>query len=478
MYSKCRIDLLYCHAELVRRFSQSKDIWSLDTSADQDEELRLESQKIRCSSSVRSYRVVANLVTAPWTEPTIIRELQLWRVAFLWSIATLLYPSVTIPDADPRNFDGTDEKLQVFKDLVAEGGLDASTILSLFELMSTSDVEESTPVRGRGWLLVLLTELVGRGLVPVTSSLLNKIGTLLKNTDREIQQSQSCAPPTARDNEPPSTRLRVVGALMVESFSTSRSLREMALRSPSELIRVTARYVDALCEEDPRYIDVLIPDQLRKEEIDKTKSGDRIRLKINHAATFQFVEHLAVTCPAEVDGSGLDGPTQMLISLLGPSADDTLRESAERARNALAATRGSTVYGAFLQSILETEGVPIVGQSKEGLGDPSDPLSGDVVKMPNPSANYPREEEYETLQATDSVQPRPLAVSSPPIPQRTEDSREPAGAQGNHTTAVAPTSAKMLPSNDHDTAASIVGSQHAADPEVGERASSMSDSAK
>lgn len=354
------LDLLYSHTQLTKRYRATDTI-------------RVEHRRAYIilgldKSSAQSYKVISGITAEHRHELT--EELQLWRIALLWSIAVVIYPTNMAPDpgakANIHELPNEDMYLQDFSYLVDYGGLTGSDFLDLHALGPGLNTKPGSQVGSLNWLLVLLTELIRGRIVPVMPDLLDAINTLLQQSYDEKRAGSFSAGSSpadyATDQMTPSGRLKIVGALATEAYVESiRGVQAGGVgpdirgpvdrppviatdqsdnpgRAPAtilpHLVAATAGYVEALCGDNPDYVDTLAPNPSSLDLKVNRVAGPWIRLRYNHIATFRFIKHVAAESPGDVAGSGLPESMEKLIVKLDVE-DEELRQAARDAREAL-----------------------------------------------------------------------------------------------------------------------------------------------
>lgn len=252
------------------------------------------------------------------------------------------------------------------RDLVNDGGL-TGDFLDLLTIEPVLGVKPGPTIRSLDWLLVLCTELIRRQAALVTPDMLTRTVALLKQTHYEDQTGFCSADASSadyvKDQKRLSRSLKIVGALTAESYMAymRRDRADMGDRStygpmhdlpvittypsehldkpapdiPQSLVNTLAAFLEALCGDEPRRVDVLAPHPSSTDFVLDPVEGPWIRLKFDHTTMFRFIKHIAIRRPGGLAGSGLCAATEKLIAKLDLDGDELVREAALDAQNAL-----------------------------------------------------------------------------------------------------------------------------------------------
>lgn len=331
------VDLCHCHTQWMKRFQDRKDMWM---------PLKLQGPGMaERGSSVRSYSTISGILARSDNAPDAdsVRDLQLWKIAFLWSKVLHFYPTYTSKGTDWENkiheVPGEDPDLQIFKDLVTDGGLTASDILALaaFEPITTSEL--GALIGTRAWLLVLLTQLVRREIISVTPSVRDETVAMLQ---RLIRQRQA----ETRDLDSPdrhSASVGVMGTLVMETYvaciAREQTVGAQSANPPPNLAAAVAGYLDVICDDGTDFVDVRAHGPDVANAVQDVASRPCLRLTVDHIKTVRVLEHLADYRPTGLFDSNLLKSAERLLTKLDTMETPVLREAAGAARKALQAVK-------------------------------------------------------------------------------------------------------------------------------------------
>lgn len=331
--SKTSIDLLDCHTQLLRRFRLADWLWPPST--------RFLMRRDERSSSVNAYGFVSRLLersgeTRP--SPELLQCLQSWKCAFLGAMAIVSRPtrmaSDRKEDLDGTRILGENVDLSDFKELVADGNLTGAEILDLIVFNQITVPDADLHTESTDWLLILLTELIKLGVIPIPPSLFDRITAMFQRIcdaqraglhHNKLHVSES----VKRQEQQSATRLKLMGALEIQAFlstSTREGFDSASIHVPSGLARGIATYINSVCEDDEDYVDILCPGAPGK---------DPSRDTFDHITTLRVIGLLAELHPEDIVGSGLIASTDRLIARLDMSSNDLLQDAVEGARTTL-----------------------------------------------------------------------------------------------------------------------------------------------
>lgn len=424
------MNILYCYIHLVSRFRQADDGGNVYEV--QPELLASLSRALRTTSRILDHQ------TFDTSRPDIIQDLQLWQTAFLRSLAALhYYPSFKKRNSGPHSFNARPDQMTPeyydtlveigdmsidFKELVENGGMTGSFILHLYRLNDTPNGVSPTSVTQPDWLLVLMFELVKEKIISVTANLAAEITSMLQQADGELDEGQAIilggrlAPDASARHHQAYDRLRVLGAIYMALFSSSRT--ELSTGRPiinpvtptesdagsvptgimlAELIppyepvdydaatgtkldvwpmtagvlAAAASYINAISN-TPDHLDVRAPQNSSPDVIRDMIGGPQVRMQIDHTTTLRFFEYHSQNYPDVVIASGLPAAVDTLLQKLRPLPKSELRIWAKKARHVLPGMNGdlAEVPVPRLDFTLEVSGAENVGSGVKEMTGP------------------------------------------------------------------------------------------------------------